>query len=294
MPAARSRIDLRHLASIILLILVCLVLPVALAVLFFGSGGGAVMLLVITTLTLIFILRADAILHRVFGARMVVSSHAPELVMVTDRLAAQSGIPRPDVGLIDTDQANGFATCRAWPAGPGAILVSRPLLQELTREEAEAVVALLIARLQRPETRAAQVAAALGAMGTILCTGALLRRSRGEDRPLGAVSRALAIVSAPVAALLVRTIGGGPISFAADRDAAALLNNPLALARALSRLDGLARATENSDCEGHPATANMFVVDPLHRSRLKPLFDMHPPVEARVSRLRRQAGVSDA
>ncbi|MEM8956811.1 MAG: M48 family metalloprotease, partial [Pseudomonadota bacterium] len=189
-------------------------------------------------------------------------------------------------------QANGFATCRNGH-GTGAILLSRPLLHALTREEAEAVVALLIARMQRPETRAGQIAAVLGGMATILLSGALLRRSGGEARSPGKLSRGLALVSAPVAALMVRTIAGAPVSFAADRDAAAALGNPMALARALTRLDGLARATENEGAERHPATVHMFLVDPLHPSRLKPVFDLHPPVEARVSRLKRQAGVGD-
>ncbi|MCR9085475.1 MAG: M48 family metalloprotease [Rhodobacteraceae bacterium] len=282
----------KHVASIVLLLLVCLALPVAFAVLLFGSAGGAVVLLVLTALILIFALMADRILHRVFGARMVLSSNAPELVMMTDRLAAQCGIPRPQVGLIDTAQANAFATCRNG-RGTGAILLSRPMLHALTREEAEAVVALLIARMQRPETRAAQIAAVLGAMVTIILSGSLLRRPGGEDHPPGPLARALALITAPVAALLVRTIAGAPVSFAADRDAAAALGNPMALARALTRLDGLARATENGDTERHPATVHMFLVDPLHPSRLKPLFDFHPPVEARVSRLKRQAGVGD-
>ena len=230
---------MKHVASIVLLLLVCLALPVALAVLLFGSAGGAVVLLVLTALILTFALNADRILHRVFGARMVVSSNAPELVMMTDRLAAQSGIPRPQVGLIDGTQANGFATCRNG-RGTGAILLSRPLLHALTREEAEAVVALLIARMQRPETRAGQIAAVLGGMATILLSGALLRRSGGEARSPGPLSRGL-----------------------------------------------------DDGAERHPATVHMFLVDPLHPSRLKPLFDLHPPVEARVSRLKRQAGVGD-
>lgn len=284
---------MKRFAGLALLTLGGALPPVLLAVLVAGSVGGAVAVAVLAGLVLVFAIWSEAILHRVFDVRIVQSGTAPELVILVKRMAADAGLPRPRVGLFESPQANAFATCSR-PSGPGTLVFSRALLRDLTREEAEAIVALLLAQLRAPNIQGAQIAATLGGMVSILPSGALWRGGGKPDTMPGAIGQTLAMANVPYTALAMRGVAAGSQPFEVDRDAAALLGNPLSLARALTRLDALAQATENITVIRHPATAHLFAVDPLHPGRVEGLVFVRPPVVDRVDHLKQIAGVGVA
>ncbi|MEM1161140.1 MAG: hypothetical protein AAGJ28_09410 [Pseudomonadota bacterium] len=278
-------------ALILFLAAIFFVTPfVAAAVFVAGSAGGAVMIALLALLVMVLAVKSDVALHRIYGARQVRSSTAPELVMLAYTFADRAGLPRPRIALFDSAQPNGFTT-RSGRSERWTIVLSRALLSELTREEAEAVIALATARRRAGALVQAQIAATIGSTATIILNGSLIRRQSDNLRPVEAYGQALASMTAPLASVIVGSAHERLQIYRSDREAASLLGNPLALARTLSRLDGLASEAENYAAERHPATAYLFVVNPLHTERLKEQFRVQASIEDRVARLKRLSGV---
>ena len=265
-------------------------MPAVVAYALAGSAGSAVVIVVSAGLLLGLTLRSDLVLQRLYRAKQVFSTTAPELVMMSYELADRAGLDRPSVALIDSCQPNGFLT-RAPYGQRWTLVLSRSLLEELTRVEAEAALALLVTRRRDEALVRAQMAAVLAGCPAILFSGALLRWP--ERRPLGQnwFMRAIARFSAPWAAFLVKSIADGWEPFKADWEAASLLGNPLTLTLMLTRLDSMSQQTENKIAECHPATAHLFLVNPLESQGLREKFALQAPVQERIARLNRLSGV---
>jgi len=273
----------------------------ALTALFVGVGymiGGPTGMVVAfglaAVMNLVSYWNADKIVLSMYRAQEVDASHPEPLVrnyvQDTLELAARAGMPAPKVYIIDQDQPNAFATGRD-PAH-AAVAATRGLLQMLSRREIRGVMAHELAHVKHRDTLTMTVTATIaGAIG-MLANFAFLFGGRDEDgRPTGIVGMLAMMIVAPMAAALVQMAISRGREYEADREGAELSGDPEALASALRRIDAYARGgVYNPDAERNPATAHMFIINPLAGGRGDNLFSTHPSTENRVAALMQHAG----
>jgi heat shock protein HtpX len=228
----------------------------------------------------------DAVL-RMHGAREVDLATAPELVGMVNRMADGAGMPRPRVYIIETDQPNAFATGRN-PEN-GAVAVTRGLLRSLNREEIAAVMAHELAHIRNRDTLIMTVTATFAGAISMLANFALFFGG-DRDRPMGLIGTIALMILAPLAATLVQMAISRAREYEADKAGAEICGNPLWLASALRRIEGLASRIDNHAAERNPATAHMFIINPLHAHSHDRLFATHPNTENRVAALLALAG----
>jgi heat shock protein HtpX len=199
-------------------------------------------------------------------------------------LARAAGIPAPKLYLVEEDYANAFATGRN-PAN-GAVAVTAGLLRVLPRREVRGVIAHEIAHIRNRDVTIATVAAGLAAVISGIANAvqfsALFGGSSDEDGPGSTIGALLFAMVAPIGAMLVQMAISRSREYVADATAARLTGDPEALASALERLS---RAAEHIPAQVQPATASLYIVNPL-AGGLSALFSTHPPMEARIARLR--------
>ena len=254
-----------------------------------GGGTGAVVALVLAGCANLFAWwgSADMVL-RLHQARPVTPAGAPELYGLVAKLAGRAGLPTPQVYLIDSEQPNAFATGR--DPDHAAVAVTRGLVQAMSRDELAGVVAHELAHIKHRDTLTMAVAASVaGAIGYLAQFGFFFGGSRDRDNPLGGIGLLVALVVAPLAAMLVQMAISRTREFEADREGAMISGSPSSLASALQRIERLATDTFVGTAERNPATAHLFIVNPLHGGALSGLFRTHPATEDRVRRLRELA-----
>lgn len=258
-----------------------------------GQAGMLLALLVAAAMNFIAYWNADSIVLRMYGAREVDERDAPALVRLIRDLALRAGIPAPRVYVIDSDQPNAFATGRN--PEHSAVAITRGLLQALPQEEIAGVLAHELAHVKNRDTLTMTVTATLaGAIGMLANWLFFLAPGHGDDRnhPLGLITGLVVMLLAPLAATLVQLAISRTREFAADEEGAAITGQPLRLASALGRIESIAHHAPNFLAERNPATAHLFIVNPLSGARLDALFATHPPVEERIARLRAIASAS--
>ena len=268
----------------------------ALTALFMGAGwliGGAegmVIALLIGAATNLFAYwNADRVVLAAYGARPLARAEAPKLFDDVAALAQRTGIPMPRLYLIDSAQPNAFATGRN-PAH-AAVAVTRGLLGALDEAEVAAVIGHELSHVVHRDTLTMTIAATIaGAIG-MLANFAFFLGPRDDERdaPLGMFGALLVAILAPVAALLVQMAISRTREYEADRRGAEISGDPQSLASALRKIEMLARRTMVPDAERNPATAHLFIVNPLHGASLASLFATHPATEERVRRLEAMA-----
>lgn len=235
---------------------------------------------------------SDKLVLSMYHATPVDRRSAPDLYELVEKLARRAEIPTPAVYIIENPQPNAFATGRD-PAH-AAVAVTTGLMNILSQEEAAGVIAHELAHVKNRDTLTMTIAATIaGAIG-MLANFAFFFRPSGDERgnPLGAVGTILAMIVAPIAAMMVQMAISRTREYAADREGAAIVGEPLWLASALEKLEAAAHQVPNEDAERNPATAHLFIVNPLRGSGLASLFSTHPSIEDRVRRLHTMAGQS--
>jgi heat shock protein HtpX len=226
---------------------------------------------------------SDKAILRMHGARPVDARAAPELWAMTEQMATRAGLPMPALYIIETEQPNAFATGRN-PRN-AAVAVTRGLLRNMSREEVAGVVAHELAHIRNRDTLTMTITATLAGAVSMLANFALFFGGN-RDRPMGLVATLAMMILAPMAAGMVQMAISRVREYEADAEGAAICGNPGWLASALTRLGVLSGRIDNVAAERHPATAHMFIVNPLHMHRVDTLFATHPPIEERVARLR--------
>jgi heat shock protein HtpX len=254
---------------------------------FIGGRSGMTMALVMAFgMNFIAYWFSDKIVLKMYGAREVSEAEAPGLYGVVASLAQQAGLPMPRVYIIDQEQPNAFATGRN--PEKGAVAVTTGLLQILSREELEGVLAHELAHIKHRDILVGTVAAAIAGAITYLAQiaqWAMIFGGRGNDEEGEGSSPVAAIVMmivGPIAALLIQMAISRSREYGADAGGAAIAGNPLGLARALKKLQ---TASERVPMHANGATAHMFIVNPLSGGSLFRLFSTHPPMEERIARL---------
>jgi heat shock protein HtpX len=229
---------------------------------------------------------SDKLVLRMYGAREVGEGEAPTLVRLVRQLAEQAELPMPKVYVMDNDQPNAFATGRN-PEN-AAVAVTQGLLGRLSQEETAGVLAHELAHIKNRDTLTMTVTATLaGAISMLANFGLFFGGSR--NNPLGFVGVLLVAILAPMAAMLVQMAISRAREYEADRIGAEICGRPLWLATALEKIAGAAKAIDNQPAERNPATAHLFIVNPLHAHKVDGLFTTHPSTAERVARLRQQA-----
>jgi heat shock protein HtpX len=259
---------------------------VALGGAFGGRAGMGIALAVAALMNVAMYYGSARMVLRMYGARVVARDEVPWLYDMTDRLRLRAGLPMPVLAIAPHAQPNAFATGR----GPenAVVCVTEGLMELVSREELEAVIAHELAHIKNRDMLLQTVAATLaGAIGNVANFG-LLFGGGDEERPNPVALLAMAIV-APVAAMLIQFAISRQREFRADAVGAEICGRPLALAGALRRLEAGARAIPMHVA---PAAAPMAQVNPLaaHGGRMTKWFATHPPTEERVARLEAMAG----
>ena len=255
-----------------------------------GTNGTLVAFLIAAATNVWSFWNADTAVLSWYNAQPVDARQAPALVRLVDSLAARAGLPPPKVYIINSDQPNAFATGRD-PAH-AAVAVNTGLLQVLSEPELAGVLAHELTHVRNRDTLTMTITATLaGAIGTLANLGMFMRPTRGDGRNggVGAIGALLIMVLAPLTATLVQLAISRTREFSADRGSAEITGQPLALASALRKIDGIARQVPNAGAERNPATAHLFIVNPLAGVNFDSLFATHPSVEQRVARLQAMA-----
>ena len=230
---------------------------------------------------------ADKLVLRMHGAREVDRRSAPEFVGMVEQLARRARLPMPKVYLIETDQPNAFATGRN--PDNAAVAATTGLLARLDRSEVEAVMAHELAHVNNRDTLIMTITATIAGAISMLANFALFFGG-SRNNPLGLIGTIALMILAPIAAMLVQMAISRTREYAADRVGAQICGNPLALASALAKLEAGARRVVNERAEQNPASAHLFIVNPLNGQSLDNLFSTHPNTANRIARLEQMAG----
>ncbi|MBW8638380.1 zinc metalloprotease HtpX [Hoeflea sp. WL0058] len=252
-----------------------------------GSGGMMIALVIAAAMNMFSYWNADKMVLRMHHAVEVDARSAPEYYGIVRQLAERADLPMPKVYLIKNDQPNAFATGRN-PSN-AAVAATTGLLARLTHEEVAGVMAHELAHVKHRDTLTMTITATLAGAIAMLGNFALFFRG-GRDNPLGIVGALLAMFLAPVAAAMVQMAISRTREYSADRGGAEICGNPMWLASALGKIAGAAKNIVNDDAERNPATAHMFIINPLAGLRMDNLFTTHPPTESRIAALRQMAG----
>ena len=257
-----------------------------------GGEGGMMIALVIAAGTNVFAYwNSDKLALRAHGAREVDEASAPELVGMVRELARRAELPMPKVYIIDNQQPNAFATGRN-PEN-AAVAATTGLMRMLTREELAGVMAHELAHVKSRDTLIMTISATIaGALSTLAQFGFLFG-GRGDNRPHPFMMLAMMIL-APLAAMLIQMAISRSREYVADRMGAEICGNPLWLSSALEKIAGGVQRIPNEDAERHPATASMFIINPLRKDAIDNMFSTHPNTANRIAALHdlaRQMGI---
>ena len=231
---------------------------------------------------------SDRIVLTMYGAQPIEESRAPDLYRIVRRLTTKAGIPMPRIYLIPGDAPNAFATGRN--PGHAAVAVTEGIMRLLDDEELEGVLAHELSHVKNRDTLTMTIAATLAGVITYLAHMAQWaaifgggRRDDEEGGGGGAIGAILMAILAPIAAMLIQLAISRAREFEADASGAHLAGRSWGLAKALGKLEMASRVTP---MDATPATAHLFIVNPLRGEGLMALFSTHPPIAERIARLR--------
>jgi heat shock protein HtpX len=253
-----------------------------------GGQTGILVALAFSIVTNLFAYwNGDKMVLAMHGAQEVTPSEAPDLYGLVEELAKNGGLPRPRVYLIDNPQPNAFATGR--DPEHSAVAVTSGLLQHLSRDETAGVIAHELAHIKNRDTLIMTITATLAGAISMLANFAFFFGGRDRNNSLGPIGTIAMMILAPLAAMLVQMAISRTREYSADRTGAMISGRPRSLASALRRISIAADRIPNDTAEANPATAHLFIVNPLAGSGIDNLFSTHPNPENRIAALERLA-----
>jgi len=229
---------------------------------------------------------SDKAVLAMYRAREVDETSAPELVHLVRQLSEKAGLPMPKVYIADNPQPNAFATGRN--PEHAAVCATSGILERLSKEELAGVLAHELSHVKNRDTLTMTITATIAGAVSMLAHFAFFMGGR-RNNPLGLVGVILVMVLAPIAAMLVQMAISRAREYDADRSGAELSGRPLWLASALGHMESASQRIGNEDAEAHPATAHMFIINPLSGGGIANLFSTHPPTAERIARLEAMA-----
>jgi heat shock protein HtpX len=233
---------------------------------------------------------SDKIVLRMYGAREVSKAEAPELHEIVRRLAQKARIPMPRIYIINQAQPNAFATGRS--PNHAAVAVTTGIMRILSVEELEGVIGHELAHIKHRDILISTIAATIaGAISYLayMAQWAMIFGGRDDDEGGNPFVAIIMMIVAPIAAMIIQMAISRSREYAADSGGARIAGNPRYLASALKKLH---MASRQIPLEAQPATAHLFIVNPLSGGTVARLFSTHPPIEERIARLENMGRVS--
>ncbi len=257
-----------------------------------GKTGATIALFMALVMNFIAYFFSDKIVLATSGAIPIDRSQDPELHAIVEDVARRAGIPKPKVYIIPVETPNAFATGRN-PKN-GVVAVTAGIRKLLTPEELKGVIAHEIAHIKNRDILISTIAAVLvGAITYLahmaqwaLIFGGFHRDEEDSGNPLSIIATLVAIIIVPIAATLIQLAISRSREFLADETGAKTIKNPVALAKALEKLENWNKAYP---MDVNPAHAQMYIVNPLSSKTLFKLLSTHPPIEERIARLIKMA-----
>lgn len=250
-----------------------------------GQSGMTMALIIAGVMNFITYWWSDKIVLKMYGAHELTRESAPELYRMTEELTMRANLPMPKLYMIPGDQPNAFATGR--DPQHAAVAVTEGITRLLTADELRGVIAHELAHIKNRDILVGTIAATFaGAISYLaqMAQWAMIFGGRNSDDEEGSnpLTGILMMILAPIAAMLVQMAISRSREFLADETGARMAGNPLSLANALRRLHA---GAERIPMHATPATAHMFIVNPLSGGGIAKLFSTHPPMEERIARL---------
>ena len=248
-----------------------------------GTGGLVVFLAVALVFNFAMFWFSDRIALKMSRARPLQPGEAPDLVADVEDISARARIPVPRLYLIPSQQPNAFATGR--DPKHSAVAVTEGLLALMPRDQVRGVLAHELAHIRNRDVLVTTIAAMIGAAISAIANFLQFQWLFGGDddeSPLGLVGTIAAMLVAPIAAMLLQFAISRQREFLADHTAAELLGEGGSLANALGTLQ---RGVEAVPMQVNPATASLYIANPLSGNRTASLFSTHPPIAVRIERL---------
>ncbi|NVK35002.1 MAG: zinc metalloprotease HtpX [Rhodobacteraceae bacterium] len=250
-----------------------------------GQGGMMIALMIAAAMNVFSYWNSDKMVLRMHNAQQVDERTAPVLFRIVEQLSRNADLPMPKVYLIDNPQPNAFATGRN-PEN-AAVAASTGLLNMLSDEEVAAVMAHELAHIKNHDTLIMTITATIAGAISMLANFAFFFGGNRNNNPFGFIGVLLAMIVAPMAAMLVQMAISRTREYAADRMGAEICGQPMWLASALSKISGGVESIRNPVAEDNPATAHMFIMNPLSGEKMDNLFSTHPSTENRIAALQK-------
>lgn len=252
-----------------------------------GTGGMVIAFAIALAMNAFSLWGSDTVVLRMYGAQEVDEARAPGFYRIVAQLAQRAGLPMPRVYVMHNAQPNAFAT------GPSpqraAVCASTGLLESLSDEELAGVIAHELAHVKNRDTLTMSVAATIGGaismLANIMQFSLLFGGGRRENGGGGILGTIAAVLVAPFAAMLVQMAISRSREYEADRVGAAICGHPLWLASALARIQNAVHQVPNAAAEAVPATAHLFIINPLTGHGMDNLFSTHPNTQNRIAAL---------
>lgn len=248
-----------------------------------GTTGMAIAFVIALGMNAFSYWNSDKMVLRMHNAREVDMQSAPQYYSMVQQLAQNAGLPMPKVYIIEQDQPNAFATGRN-PEN-AAVAATTGLMRILSKEELAGVMAHELAHIQNRDTLTMTVTATIAGAISMLGNFAFFMGGRNNNSPFGFIGVLAAMIVAPLAATIVQMAISRTREYSADRRGAEICGNPDWLASALVKISNGAAQMTNDSAERNPATAHMFIINPLNGQRADNLFSTHPNTQKRVDAL---------
>ena len=217
-----------------------------------------------------------------YRAKIVSKAEAPRLYNIVNKICLKADLPMPRIAIVPTPTPNAFATGRN--KNNAVVAATEGILQALSDDELEGVLAHEMAHVKDKDILVMSIAATIAGAISFAARMALWSSIGGRGRDSGNwIILLVAAITAPLAAMLLQLAISRNREYKADREGSMLIQKPLALARALEKLEIANKKRPLQS--GNPASASLFIVNPFHAQGLVTLFMTHPPVKARVRRL---------
>ena len=256
-----------------------------------GKNGAVTAFIMAAVMNFVSYWFSDKIVLRLYGAKEVTQSEAPQLYGVVAELTSKASLPMPKVYIMENETPNAFATGRN--PEHAAVAVTSGIMRILSKDELMGVIGHELSHIQHRDilisTIAATMAGAISMLATMARWGAMFGGARSNDEEGGGGGNILVVIVvsifASVAAMLIQLAISRSREYYAD-EGGAHLSNPLSLAKALGKLE---MASQRIPMQANPSTAHMFIVNPLRGGGVFSLFSTHPPIEERIARLEEMA-----
>ena len=254
-----------------------------------GQTGMVIAFAVALVMNMLSLWKSDTMVLKMFGAQEVDARSAPEYYGIVQEMAQRAELPMPRVYIMHNAQPNAFATGRS--PTRAAVAASTGLIETLTREELAGVMAHELAHIKNRDTLTMAVAATIGGAISMLAQylqfGMLFGGGNRDQNGggIGMIGSLVAMIVAPLAAMLVQMAISRSREYQADRMGAMICGNPRWLSTALTKIHNAAQRIPNEEAEAVPAAAHMFIINPLTGRGVDNLFSTHPNTENRIAEL---------